>query len=140
MTKPLTPEEQLKRLRAREAEHLEIMKKVFDKEDPVTDEETIGVRDLKNSLSRVLKRVEEGVRFTVTDRGHPIAMLGPVLPRPQDEWIYRMVAEGSASWGGGGKPVKDRPPLKLKHMGGKSIVDAVLEDRGRTPEEMAWRP
>jgi prevent-host-death family protein len=139
MIAPLTPEEQLQKLRAREVEHLEKTEKTSSRADPVTAEETIGVRDLKNNLSRTLKRVEEGVRFTVTDRGKPIAMLGPVIPRPQDEWVYRMIADGRATWNGQhwGPP---RRPVKLKNVDGKTSSDCVLEDRGRTPEEMAWRP
>jgi prevent-host-death family protein len=35
----------------------------------------VGVRDLKNNLSRYLNQVEEGVEVVVTDRGRPIARL-----------------------------------------------------------------
>jgi prevent-host-death family protein len=35
----------------------------------------VGVRDLKNNLSRYLGQVEAGVEVVVTDRGRPIARL-----------------------------------------------------------------
>ena len=38
----------------------------------------IGVRELKAQLSRQLKRVQQGSRLTITDRGRAIAVLAPV--------------------------------------------------------------
>jgi prevent-host-death family protein len=39
----------------------------------------VAVRDLKARLSAFLKRASAGEVITVTDRGRPIAVLGPVL-------------------------------------------------------------
>lgn len=39
----------------------------------------VGVRELKATLSAVLKRAAAGEVITVTDRGRPIAVLGPPL-------------------------------------------------------------
>jgi prevent-host-death family protein len=38
----------------------------------------VGVRDLKNNLSRYLEQVEAGVEIVVTDRGRPIARLNSI--------------------------------------------------------------
>lgn len=38
---------------------------------------SIGIRNLKNNLSRVVKRVEAGESFEVTDRGRVVARLIP---------------------------------------------------------------
>lgn len=38
----------------------------------------VGVRDLKNNLSRYLNEVESGVEVVVTDRGRPIARLSAI--------------------------------------------------------------
>lgn len=38
----------------------------------------IGVRDLKNRLTRYLALIKEGERVVVTDRGKPVAVLGPI--------------------------------------------------------------
>jgi prevent-host-death family protein len=38
---------------------------------------TVGVRDLRQNLSRYLERVKEGETLTVTERGHEVARLVP---------------------------------------------------------------
>src|SRR6266511_762796 len=40
--------------------------------------ERVGVRELRQNLSRYLRRVERGERLEVTERGKPVAVLGPV--------------------------------------------------------------
>lgn len=37
----------------------------------------VGVRELRNSLSRYLHKVREGETIVVTDRGKPVARIGP---------------------------------------------------------------
>jgi antitoxin (DNA-binding transcriptional repressor) of toxin-antitoxin stability system len=43
----------------------------------------VGVRELRQNLSRWLRLVAEGRTFEVTDRGEPVALLSP-LPRGED--------------------------------------------------------
>ena len=86
---------------------------------------TVGVRELKNRLSEFLRRVAAGEHITVTDRGRPIAVLGPPESTPDDDAIRRMVREGLASWGGG-KPLGARRPARLK---GKPMHETIREDR-----------
>jgi prevent-host-death family protein len=86
---------------------------------------SVGIRELKNRLSEYLRRVAEGERITVTDRGRPIAMLTPPETSADDETIAKLVREGMARWGGG-TPRGSRRPVKLK---GRPISDTVLEDR-----------
>lgn len=38
----------------------------------------VGVRELRQQASALLRRIEAGERFEITDRGRPVAMLGPV--------------------------------------------------------------
>jgi len=45
----------------------------------------VGVRDLKNNLSRYLDQVEAGVEVVVTDRGRPIARLNGIADEPTDK-------------------------------------------------------
>jgi len=40
--------------------------------------QTVGVRELKNRLTRYLALIKEGERVVVTHRGKPVAVLGPV--------------------------------------------------------------
>ena len=51
----------------------------------------MGVRELKQHLSAYLERAAHGERITVTDRGQPKAVLGPV---PGGDNIARGIAEG----------------------------------------------
>ena len=44
----------------------------------------VGVRDLKNNLSRYLDQVETGVEVVVTDRGRPIARLNGIADERTD--------------------------------------------------------
>jgi prevent-host-death family protein len=54
--------------------------------------ETIGVRELRQNASKYLRRVAAGESFTVTDRGVPVAVLGPA---PEEGTLDdRMVAAG----------------------------------------------
>jgi prevent-host-death family protein len=54
------------------------------------DDNAVGIRELRQNLSAVLKRVEAGERLVVTDRNKPVALLVPVPEDPYD----RAVAEG----------------------------------------------
>lgn len=45
------------------------------------DENTVGVRELRQNLSVYLRRIRQGVELTVTERGVPVAILAP-LPVP----------------------------------------------------------
>ena len=50
----------------------------------------ISVRELRQNASEWLREVGRGESFEVTDRGRPVALLGPL---PEDP-IERMIAEG----------------------------------------------
>ncbi len=56
--------------------------------------ERIGVREARQNLSVYLERVKHGEAFTVTEHGHPVALLGP-LP-PDDDPLADLVAAGLA--------------------------------------------
>ena len=46
--------------------------------DDRPDEHEIGAYDAKTRLPELLRRVQAGSRFTITHRGRPVAVLGPV--------------------------------------------------------------
>ena len=83
----------------------------------------VGIRDLKNNLSRYLERVHEGEDVIVTDRGRPVARLGPV-DGPTDR-LAALVAAGIV------RPpmstVRRRPDRRIKAIG--SVSDLVAEQR-----------
>ena len=87
--------------------------------------ETVGIRELKNSLSRHLKRVRSGVPLVVTERGRSIATISPVERRADTAWADSLVEAGHAHWNGS-KPTGSRRPVPAA---GWSISAAVLEQR-----------
>src|SRR5207245_10088044 len=52
---------------------------------------TVGVRELRQRASELLRRVEAGETIEVTDRGRPIAVLAPL---PKAEPLGRLRAAG----------------------------------------------
>jgi len=52
----------------------------------------VGVRELRQNLSRYLRLVAEGERFEVTEHNLPVAVLGPLPGRSSA--LERLVAEG----------------------------------------------
>ena len=54
----------------------------------------VGIRELRQNLSAVLRRVERGESLVVTDRNRPVAQLGPVPSHLRG--LSRLVREGRA--------------------------------------------
>ena len=65
-----------------------------------TSRAEVGVRDLKNNLSRYLERVQHGEEIIVTERGRPVARLSAV-DHPSDR-LAALIASGAV-----------RPPRSL---------------------------
>jgi prevent-host-death family protein len=84
----------------------------------------VPVRELKARLSSYLRRAAGGERITVTDRGRPVAVLGPV---PGQVDLAVGVAEG---W-----LVPPRAPSGLapvaRHRADRSVADVLADDRDR---------
>jgi prevent-host-death family protein len=51
---------------------------------------SVGIRELRQRASELLRRVEDGESIEITDRGRPVALLGP-LP---DDPLERLRASG----------------------------------------------
>lgn len=83
----------------------------------------IGVRELKNSASRHIERVEAGEVLTVTRRGRPVARLIPAAMPPA---IAELVLEGRARWNGR-RPTLPKP-VALRGDG-PLASDYVIEGR-----------
>jgi prevent-host-death family protein len=89
--------------------------------------ESVSVRELRQNLSRYLRRVAAGERLLVTERRRPVAMLGP-LPEDDDILDY-LIATGEAS-----RPIGDLLdlPLPAPSPAGPStaeILDELREER-----------
>ncbi|PYQ59227.1 MAG: prevent-host-death protein [Acidobacteria bacterium] len=83
----------------------------------------VGIRELKNRLSKYLQRVEAGERLVVTERGRPVAF---VIPAGTDEHVEMLLREQVVHWGGS-KPKGARKPPKVDAR--QSVAGAVLRDR-----------
>ena len=58
------------------------------------------MRELRQNLSRHLRRIAAGERLIVTERGRPVALLTPI-PHVDDP-LERLILEGKAARGTGG--------------------------------------
>ena len=54
---------------------------------------SVGIRELRQQASAILKRVVRGETIEVTDHGHPIARIVPLRPGVMDQ----LVLEGRAT-------------------------------------------
>lgn len=92
---------------------------------------SVGIRELKNNLSRYLRKVEAGERIAVTDRGRVVAELGKPLSGEASANRSRyaeLVASGLARPPTeAGDPLADWPPIRLRRGTAAALLD---EDRG----------
>jgi prevent-host-death family protein len=86
--------------------------------------DSVGVRDLKASLSAYLRRVSEGESVVVTDHGRPVARL---VPPDVPEGLSRLIREGRLNWTGR-RLVAPRMRPKLR-SGRTTLAEIVLRDR-----------
>lgn len=85
---------------------------------------SVGVRELKNNLSRYLGRVEAGEEFVVTDHGRPVARLQSIAAG--EERLARLIAAGIV------RPARTgRGPLPdpVTPSGTGNVSDLVAEQR-----------
>ncbi len=91
----------------------------------------IGVRELRQNASKYLDRVKRGESIEVTERGVPIAILGP-LPVVATSRVQQLIDEGlmtlgrgdSAAWLAANPPT----PVDAEHAG-PSIAQVLDEQR-----------
>ncbi len=82
---------------------------------------TIGVAELRQNLSRYLRRVERGERLLVTDRNRPVAELGP--PSASGSGLDRLIAEGRVS-----RPARRGLPEPLTLEGDAHALSRALDE------------
>jgi prevent-host-death family protein len=89
---------------------------------------TVGVRELKNSLTRYLRRTKQGEEVIVTERGNPIALIQPIKRADKavslEAKLARLAAEGlvtlptqkpsnGSDWSGSRVNRSQRPSWKI---------------------------
>lgn len=85
--------------------------------------ETVGIRDLKNSASRIIERAEAGEPITITRRGKPVAR---IVSASMPARLAALIADGSVRPGSG----SHRLPKPVKPSGtGKTAAQYVAEGR-----------
>lgn len=83
----------------------------------------VGVRELKERLSEYLERAARGEHLTVTERGRPKAVLGPL---PGGDNLARGIAEG---WITPPRSPGPAPPPPARARASVSVQDMIDEDR-----------
>lgn len=95
---------------------------------------TVGVRELKDGLSRYVRLARDGERVIVLDRGKPVAILGPVgaqdaAPSTAAEHLAALAARGVVRLPAPGAQLPRRRPRGPR----VDLSGAVDEDRGPQP-------
>ncbi len=86
----------------------------------------VGVRELKDNLSRYLAIVRKGGEVVVTERGHPIARVIPIQGRTSQERLAELIANGDVTLAG--RRVRSVPsPFGLPR--GATVSDLVKKQR-----------
>jgi prevent-host-death family protein len=82
----------------------------------------VGVRVLRDNLSRYISRVREGEEVVVTDHGKAVARIVPI-DRPGQ--LERLVAEGVVTL-----PLdRERTPLRRRIAPTSPVSPLIIEDR-----------
>lgn len=84
------------------------------------------MHELKAGLSRYMAQAHAGEVIEVTSHDRPIARIVGI-PSVGPSGVTRLLVRGAAQWSGG-KPAL-QPAIKFG-VGGKSLSEMVLEDRG----------
>ncbi len=91
----------------------------------------IGVRELRQNASKYLDRVKKGESLEVTERGVPIAVIGPV-PTVKKSRVQELIDEGLMTPGRGDFAawLAANPPTPIDpEYTGPSIADLLDEQR-----------
>jgi prevent-host-death family protein len=87
---------------------------------------TIGIREAKAQLSRLVSEAERGTEWIITDHGRPVARLAPLqdLETPLPQRISRL-----EKWGWIEPAPKERPRIPPPLRIGADAQRALQEDR-----------
>ncbi len=86
---------------------------------------SVGIRELRQQASAIMRRVAAGEVIDVTDHGHPIARIVPLRPSVLDQ----MVMEGRATDAAGDLlDVMDELGLPLPGVPGRQLPSEALAD------------
>lgn len=91
-------------------------------------ESQVGIRELKDNASALIRRVAAGETITVTDRGRAVARIVPL--RDDDDWWDRMADQGRLTPATRDliEVLRENPPPPLA-PGERSPFDVLMELR-----------
>ena len=87
--------------------------------------DNVGIRELRDHLSAVVRRVKGGEVFTVTEHGRPVAVLVPTEGLAPREILEELARLGRISRDGGKPAGATQPPL----VRGPAVAEVVLGGR-----------
>jgi len=94
----------------------------------MTHMERIGIREMRQNLSRYTRRARNGESFLITDRGQEIAQLTPAPGRASA--IDRLVAERGARRGEGDLiDVLEELPTPIPGPPSSDVLDGLRSER-----------
>ncbi len=90
----------------------------------------VSITELRANLKAMLDRVKAGESLTITERGRPVARLGPPTTEAEDR-LADLVARGIVTPAERPLPTLDElgPPLQVEFSDGKTLADYVIENR-----------
>jgi prevent-host-death family protein len=89
----------------------------------------LGLREANQRFSKAIKAVRAGKEVVLTDRGHPIAVIKPIMEEDAQEAALKAMAdEGLITLPSrkGPMPAPRWRPVKIK---GKPLSQTIIEDR-----------
>ncbi len=90
---------------------------------------TVGIRDLKNNLSRYLRQVAAGERILVTDHGRVVAELRPPPTPPLSKYDQLVAAGVIRPALEQGDPLENWPPPGVRPLPPGTAQALIDEDR-----------
>ena len=90
---------------------------------PVQIKQSVGVRELRQSASKILDQVKDGAVFEITEHGVPVARLVPITKSLYEEYIAAglIIPAENPDWR------FEMPTIKLK--GKKTSTEVLMEMR-----------
>lgn len=90
---------------------------------------SVGIRKLKNGLSKYLAQARKGQTIVVTDRGEPVAKLVPMDSQQKPEDALEARLRELAAAGHIRLATRPLPPFKPVKAKGKPLSQMIIEDR-----------
>lgn len=91
--------------------------------------ERIAVRELRNQVSRVVRRARAGERMLITVDGVPVAEIGPVRATDRGTSLPELIATGAVT--GPRSRTAARPPRPVPAPSGRSSSNILSDLRDR---------